>query len=101
MSMTRCIPCRGSGRLMGGGMITVDCDHCDGSGKIPEIKDDINYLSIKQTESYQKAKARLISKNENLSDEEAEKLLDEAFEKEKPKIKKKIKNAKKEENRHT
>lgn len=71
---------------MGGGMMMADCDNCDGEGKVKVVEDDIDFLTIKQTESYQKAKKRLQAKNDNLSDDEAEKLLDEAFEKEKPAI---------------
>jgi hypothetical protein len=72
---------------MGGGMVMADCDYCDGTGKVSGIDDEIDFLTMKQTEGYQNAKKRLQSKNENLSDEEAEKLLDEAFEKEKPTMK--------------
>lgn len=87
MKKARCIPCSGSGRVMGGGMMMADCDNCDGEGKIRVVDDEIDFLTMKQTEGYQNAKKRLQSKHENLSDEEAEKLLDEAFEKEKPIIK--------------
>lgn len=93
----RCMPCGGSGRVMGGGMMMMDCDNCDGYGKVTVVDDEIDYLVMKQTEGYQKAKKRLQASNENLSDEEAEQLLDEAFEKEKP-ITRKKRNGK-EENR--
>lgn len=33
MSKQRCIPCGGSGKVMGGGMMLQNCDHCEGSGK--------------------------------------------------------------------
>jgi hypothetical protein len=72
---------------MGGGMMMADCELCDGAGKFKEVSDDIDFLAMKQTESYVKAKKRLQARNEDLSDEEAEKLLDEAFEKEKPTVK--------------
>ena len=84
---TRCLPCAGSGRVMGGGMMMADCDICDGVGKVKVVEDEIDFLTMKQTEGYQNAKKRLQAKNENLSDNEAEKLLDEAFEKEKPLVK--------------
>lgn len=87
MKKTRCTPCSGSGRVMGGGMMMADCDICDGEGKIRFVEDEIDFLTIKQTEGYQKAKKRLQSKSPDLSDEKAEELLDEAFEKEKPETK--------------
>lgn len=91
MNARRCIPCSGSGKVMGGGFMIANCEYCDGSGKIKYVDDEIDYLAMKQTESYRNAKARLKSKHNSLSDEDAEKLLDEAFEKEleveKPKAK--------------
>jgi hypothetical protein len=85
MTMQRCTPCGGSGRVMGGGMIIKDCEECDGRGKIKKIDDEIDYLTMKQTKSYKSAKTRLQKKHPNLSEDEAEKMLDKAFEKEKVK----------------
>lgn len=87
MKKKACHLCGGSGKVMGMGMMSQDCDNCDGSGKVFEHDDEIGYLTdtMKKTEGYQNAKERLMAKDENLSDEDAEKLLDEAFEKEKPK----------------
>ena len=82
MSKKRCSDCGGSGRVMGGGMINHDCDTCFGSGKVEEINNEIDYLEIKNTEAYSKAKKRLKKKHVELSDDEADKLLSEAFEKE-------------------
>lgn len=87
IKMMRCLPCNGSGRVMGGGMMMADCENCDGRGKIQEVDDELDYLAMKQTQSYLNAKERLMSKNVNLTHEEAEELLDDAFEKEKPKTK--------------
>lgn len=88
----RCIPCNGSGKLMGGGMITADCDNCNGVGKVKEVAiDEMDYLAMKQTEGYRSAKKRLQSSHPDLSGDEAEKLLDEAFENEKPKATRKRK----------
>ena len=90
MAKKRCIPCGGSGQVMGGGMMLTDCDDCDGYGKIV-IKEEPNYLA-KETESYQKAKDEVKKLDENLSDQEAEKILDEEIEKQKiVKLKKKDK----------
>lgn len=76
MPRKRCIPCGGSGKAMGGGMILADCDHCDGHGKIDVPPDEIEYLLAKNTEHYNKAKDE-IKELGNLSDKEAETILDE------------------------
>lgn len=34
--LIRCVPCGGSGIVMGGGMMMKDCFECDGRGKIHE-----------------------------------------------------------------
>lgn len=67
---------------MGGGMMSQECDDCDGHGRMHVSEDEINFLEVKQTEAYEKAKKRLIKKQPSLSDEDAEKLLDEELEKE-------------------
>lgn len=50
----RCIPCAGSGKLLGGGCVIVDCDNCDGRGKIEVIEDDIELLKLKESTEYKK-----------------------------------------------
>jgi hypothetical protein len=40
----RCSSCGGSKQIMGGGMMMVKCDRCDGRGMM-EIFDDVNELS--------------------------------------------------------
>lgn len=86
MAKKRCIPCGGSGKVMGGGMMLVDCDHCDGIGKIIIIEEP-NYLA-KDTDSYKKAKDGIKKLDTKLSDSDAEKILDEEIEKQKGKKKK-------------
>jgi hypothetical protein len=81
MAKKRCIPCGGSGKVMGGGMMLTDCDECEGYGKIV-IKEEPDYLS-KDTESYQKAKHEVKKLDDKISDQEAEKILDEEIEKQK------------------
>ncbi len=78
MKYSRCPPCSGSGRVMGGGMMMADCDACDGMGKIPIPEDDITYLMDKQTDRYKKAKIA-IKKRLKVDDKEAEELLDNAL----------------------
>lgn len=87
-----CQPCSGSGKLLGGGMIIVDCNHCEGRGRTEEENDELEYLHLKTTDSYKSAIDKIKSVNDNVSDEEAE----EIFKKElynlrddKPKRKKK------------
>ena len=88
MEYKRCAPCGGSGSMLGMGMMKRECLDCDGSGKIRFVSDEVAYLGMKQTEAYQNAKKRLQKNQPDLSDAEAESLLDEAFEKEKPTAKK-------------
>jgi hypothetical protein len=64
---------------MGGGMILVDCDVCDGVGKTV-IVEPPNYLE-KGSPSYTKAKKAIKKISGKISDSEAEKILDEEIEK--------------------
>ena len=89
MELKKCRACAGSGKIMGGGMMIKDCHECNGIGKISEIKPEPDIKTIKQTESYRQAKSRLMEKSPDLTNEEAEKLLDDAFEREKPRKKRK------------
>lgn len=87
--MSRCQVCYGSGKKLGAGMILLDCESCDSTGKIHAVNE---YLDIKSTESYKKAKAEL-QEQYAVSDDEAEKYLDKAFEDAKPKRGRPKKNA--------
>jgi hypothetical protein len=91
MTKKRCIPCGGSGRVMGGGMMMNDCEHCDGLGKIIVSDDDIDYLAKKQNdkelESYKKAKKNIKSVDESITDDQAERILDDELNKSKTKRK--------------
>lgn len=55
----QCKPCHASGKLMGLGMITSDCDTCDGEGFIYEPKapsmDDNEVKDVKQDEEIPKS----------------------------------------------
>lgn len=79
MAGKRCSICIGTGTVMGGGMMMEDCRHCDGTGKIYEV--DTKEIMNKQSEGYKKAKLRIKSLDDAMSDDEAEKLLDEELEK--------------------
>jgi hypothetical protein len=81
METKRCIPCAGSGKLMGGGMMINDCDHCRGSGKITQPNDEIDYLQLKTTESYKKAIDSIKSSDDKITHEKAEEMFKEEFDK--------------------
>lgn len=87
MTKKRCVPCGGSGQVRGGGMIMINCEHCEGSGKIIIEDDDLDYLVTKQQESYQKAKKNIKAIDENITDEQAERILDDELNKSKTKRK--------------
>jgi hypothetical protein len=77
MTATRCACCAGSGKVMGGGMITERrCDNCYGTGK-PQTIPKIDYKKAKKTKSYQDAMRRLREKDVNLSSRKAAKILDD------------------------
>lgn len=73
----RCIPCGGSGKVMGGGMLIVDCGDCNGYGKIEECDDEIEYLTFKQSESYQKAVKDITEANPGIEQSKVETMLNE------------------------
>jgi len=77
----RCTCCQGSGKMIGGGMLRVQCSLCEGSGKIIP-KAEIDYSKVKDTNGYKSAKARLKDKDKSLTDEQAEKILDNELKKE-------------------
>ena len=52
--MKFCAPCGGSGKMMGGGMLTIDCSQCKGIGKIDTPENDIDFLETHATELYEK-----------------------------------------------
>lgn len=87
----KCIPCSGSGRMMGGGMIYKDCDHCAGLGKM--IDDDPEYSHLKTTNGYKDAITKIKSVHSDVSDDEAEEIFKKELykirEEEKPKKKRK------------
>ncbi len=64
---------------MGGGMMMSDCSDCDGSGKIYEKK--LTEVMSKESDEYKKAKDKIKSLDENMTEEQAEKLLDEELDK--------------------
>lgn len=94
MNKQRCITCSGSGKVMGGGMMMADCHGCDGKGHNLIPDDDIDYLQMKETDSYKKAIENIKKTSENITDKQAEDL----FEKEFKNIDKETKNKKERKN---
>jgi DnaJ-class molecular chaperone len=72
----RCNPCGGSGLVEAGGFVKKDCTNCKGSGNIQVVADDIDYLLAKGTEHYAAAKQKIKALDANLTDAQAEALLD-------------------------
>lgn len=72
-----CIRCQGRGSYLGLGMITVDCNLCN--GEEPEIEappiDKIN----RNSKSYQKAIKDIMALNPDMSRKEAVKMFDDAY----------------------
>lgn len=87
MKKIACADCAGTGQIMGMGMMNKDCPNCDGIGKIIHHEDEIGYLTekMKSSDGYQSAKKRLMDQDETITNEKADELLEEAFEKERPK----------------
>jgi len=83
MTKRRCIPCGGSGRVMGGGMLMTDCDHCDGIGKVVVIEDEIETLLAKNTEHYNNAKEKIKALDKSVTEEMAVEILDKEIESQK------------------
>ncbi len=68
----RCPACVGSGTMLGGGMMQVECDNCKGAKKIPDIK---------SSPSYKEAIDKIKKSNKNLTTAEAEKVFDDEYRK--------------------
>jgi DnaJ-class molecular chaperone len=54
MELRRCIPCGGSGIVMGSGMINKDCEYCYGSGKVID-ESKIKVTLDKKSKHYKQA----------------------------------------------
>lgn len=76
MERIRCSTCAGSGQVMGGGMMMWDCDHCDGKGKITKIE-PTKFKLKKESPRYKKAVKEIQKLDPNLSEEEAQKVMDD------------------------
>lgn len=82
MSKEYCPQCQGAGTLMGSGFVSQTCPVCNGDKyKLtpPKDQDEINYLLTKSNEHYQNAKANIKGLSDDITDDEAERLLDSAL----------------------
>ena len=82
MPLVRCNACVGSGRVMGGGMMTWDCDQCEGSGKIDPDKDSKHkqpekFKMDKESKHYKKAIKKIKALDIKLTDKDAENIFDD------------------------
>jgi len=77
--LTRCWACYGSGKIEAGGFVKKDCTHCNGSGNIATIEADIEVLLAKTTDRYQDAKKKIKNLSKGITNEEAERILDNAL----------------------
>lgn len=77
---TRCNACYGSGQIMGGGMMHVECPCCEGMGFVFKDSRKKKVIVIdKQSKSYREAIKKIQSLNEKISDEQAEKIFEHEF----------------------
>ena len=81
----RCKVCVGTGEVLGGGFMMMDCRECRGTGVIgnadskpaaPDLK-----LLDKRSKSYKQAIRKISDLHPDLSREECEKIFDEEYEK--------------------
>ncbi len=82
----RCKRCAGSGIVMGGGMMRVDCDDCDGIGKVyPEDENPVSlakdFVIDKRSRSYRDAIKKLKAIHPEMSDLEISDIFEKEFDK--------------------
>lgn len=82
----RCKRCAGTGIVMGGGMMRMDCDDCDGIGKV--YPDDVDatplardFVIDKRSKSYREAIKKLKSIHPDKSDLEISEIFEKEFDK--------------------
>lgn len=80
MARVRCNSCVGSGKVMGGGMMYVDCDACDGKGKI-YIDEEKEFIIDKNSKHYKEAIKNIKSIHEGITNEKAEEIFEDELKK--------------------
>jgi len=76
MIKKRCSSCNGSGKVMGGGMMYTECDECEGRGKIYVEKEPV---IDKESQEYKAAITNIKALGDNISDEQADQMFDDAW----------------------
>lgn len=71
MTFARCQPCYGSGQLLGGGMVKVNCEHCEGTGNTFKVD--------KKSARYENAIKDIKITNKMLTDSQANELFFEEY----------------------
>jgi hypothetical protein len=74
--MTRCSLCYGNGKVMGGGMMSIDCPAC----KLDDVLSNDKIVVDKRSKTYKDAIAKIMEAS-NVSKDEASRIFDEEFEK--------------------
>jgi DnaJ-class molecular chaperone len=77
----KCLGCHGSGKVLGLGNMPSECELCEGSGKIYEIKDEIEELNIRHTQSYNNAIEEIKTQIPDISHEKAQQIFDDELRK--------------------
>lgn len=79
----RCNRCVGSGEILGGGMMHIDCVACNGTGRInePETIEPVKVVLDKRSGSYRDAVTKIMALNPGISRKEAGDMFDREFEK--------------------
>lgn len=74
-----CYRCQGKGTYLGNGMITTECNLCDGDEPREKIESPTLDKINRNSKSYQKAIKDIMAINPDISRKEAIKMFDEAY----------------------
>jgi DnaJ-class molecular chaperone len=74
----RCKVCTGSGRVMGGGMIMKDCDHCNGYGTVNEQSQPVIKID-KESKGYKEAINSIKALDSSMTDDQAKDIFEKEF----------------------
>ncbi len=77
--------CHGSGKVLGLGNMPGKCPLCNGTGEIMDIKDEIEELNIRHTQSYNNAIEEIKREVPDISYDKAKEIFDDELRKVKKK----------------